>query len=94
MADLIDQLADNLPPTIQRDFNAFMVDVEERAKSSCVKLTAKRTKLLQTELAVKDETAEPVIGKIYRPGQVEADPLHGRYSVPIGGKQTVVEYLV
>ncbi len=57
-----------------------------------VKLTAKRKKLLQDELATTDEAADPVIKKVYKPGKAEPDPLHGRYAIEIDGKMCVVEY--
>jgi type I restriction enzyme M protein len=47
------------------------------------------------ELKASDETGEdapPVIKKMYMPGMVEPDPLHGRFEVTIRGKPRVVEY--
>ena len=34
----------------------------------------------------------PVIAKIHKRGKVDADPLHGKYELTIGGKPSVVEY--
>src|SRR5208283_1935897 len=62
------------------------------AERHSVKLTAKRSKLLQSALAERDETAEPVIAKVYRPGKVAATPLYGQYAVAVEGKHAVVEY--
>ena len=93
MADLIDLIADDLGASVQNDFNVFKKIVEDRAKASGVKLTAKRIKLIQTDLAVKDEAAEPVVAKIHRSGQVQEDALHGRFGVLIDGKEVVVEYV-
>lgn len=50
------------------DFNAFSEVVEAAAENDGVKLMPKRWKRIQTALAVKDETAEPVIKKLYKPG--------------------------
>ena len=57
-----------------------------------MKLTAKRLKLTQSELAQRDEAAEPVISKVHRGAKAVADPLHGRFAVTLDGKPAVVEY--
>ena len=56
-----------------------------------VKLTARRKKLLQTELASRYERAEPVIRKIHKRGS-KADPVRGRYEADDGLQHHVVEY--
>ena len=38
------------------------------------------------------EDAPPVIAKVYRPGKVKSDPLHGLYEVTLEGKPAIVEY--
>ena len=91
LADVIDQLAATLGVGPQRDFNLFLAAVETAADAAGVKLTAKRRKLLQTELAMKDEGAAPVIRKLHKSG-VAADPLHGLFTTQVGGKQRIVEY--
>jgi type I restriction enzyme M protein len=63
------------------DFNAFLSAAEDDADRHHVKLTAKRQKLLQTALAVKDENAAAVIKKVHKPGKAEQDPLHGRFLI-------------
>ena len=47
-------------------------------------------RLLQTELAERDEAAAPVIRKVHKKGP--AEPLYGLYAVKLGGKAVVVEY--
>ncbi|MGH8069530.1 MAG: hypothetical protein ACRERE_30685 [Candidatus Entotheonellia bacterium] len=81
LANIVDRVAAALGAGPHLDFNAFLTSIEENAGRHNVKLTAKRQKLLQTALAVKDEAAEPVIKKVHKPGRVEPDPLHGRFSV-------------
>ena len=81
MANLVDRLADTLGPGPHLDFNVFLTAVQEDADRHHVKLTAKRQKLLQTALAVKDEHAAPVVKKVHKLGKAEPDPLHGRFSV-------------
>jgi type I restriction enzyme M protein len=57
-----------------------------------VNLTAKRLKLLQTALAEKNESAQPVIKKVQKSGKAKSNPLYGRYEVEITGKKRLVEY--
>ena len=57
-----------------------------------VKLSAKRKKLLQNELAQRDETADPVVKKVHKKGKAEADPIRGRFANPVGDKALVLEY--
>ena len=61
------------------DFNEFIADLERTADMRGLTLTSKRLKLIQTELATRDESAAPVIKKVHKPGKAEADPLHGRF---------------
>ena len=61
------------------DFNEFIADLERTADTHGVTLTAKRLKLVQSELAVRDEAAAPVIKKAHKPGKAVADPIHGRF---------------
>lgn len=92
LADLVDRLAESLGSGPHTDFNTFMEVVKKEADRHGVKLTAKRKKLLQTELAEKDEPAPPVIKKIHKSGKIKADPLHGRYAVTLRERSVVVEY--
>ena len=69
-----------------------MAAVETDISEHGVKLTAKRKKLLQTSLAAPDETAEPVIKKIHKPGRMEPDPIRGLVESTVKGKRRVVEY--
>ena len=92
LADLIDHLAGSLGPGPHPNFNDFTASVEREAKAKDLSLTAKRLKLIQGELAVKDEAAAPVIKKAHKPGKAEADPIHGRFETTLAGKSCVVEY--
>lgn len=91
-ANLIDRIAETLGAGPHKDFNKFMAKVTADSDKHNVKLTAKRKKLLQTDLAVRDESAEPVIKKTHKPGKAEACPLYGCYSLEIDGKSRIVEY--
>jgi type I restriction enzyme M protein len=66
-----------LGPGPHLDFNAFLAAAEQEADRHHGKLTAKRQKLMQTALAVKDESGAPVIKKVHKPGKAEPDPLYG-----------------
>jgi len=92
LANLVDRLAESLGDGPHMNFNTFMVAVDDLADRHNVKITGKRQKLLQTELAQRDETAAPVYRKINKPGKAEPDPLRGRYAEESDGKTYVVEY--
>jgi type I restriction enzyme M protein len=92
LAKLVERLGKALGAGPHADFNAFLTAVEEDAGRHDVKLTARRKKLLQADLARRDETAEPVIRKLHKPGKARAEPLRGRWAAEINGKVCVVEY--
>ncbi|NCD35147.1 MAG: hypothetical protein EOL87_17245 [Spartobacteria bacterium] len=43
-------------------------------------------------MSVVDETAEPVIKKVHKPGKQEEAPLNGFYDVTLKDRKAVVEY--
>ena len=92
LANLVDRVATTLGYGPHTDFNRFMETVAADASEHGVKLTAKRKNLLQTVLAYRDETAEPVIKKIHMLGEVGPDPIHGLIETDLNGQSAVVEY--
>jgi type I restriction enzyme M protein len=90
MDAVVDDLAKSLGAGPHLDFNLFKEKLEASAGRTDVRLTARRKKLLQTELAERAEDAKPVIKKVYK--KAEANPLQGLYEVSIGGKPAVIEY--
>ncbi|PKL77583.1 MAG: restriction endonuclease subunit S [Candidatus Melainabacteria bacterium HGW-Melainabacteria-1] len=90
LADLAESLAVSLGAGPHRDFNALTSHVESLAKQRGVKLTAKRLKAIQSDLAERDEEAAPVIRKVYK--KAEPVPLYGMFEVIHEGKKVVVEY--
>ena len=74
------------------DFNQFVKSMNEYAEKKGFKFTAKGKKLIQSELAVVDEKAKPVIKIIYKKGKKESNPLYGTYEIDINGKSQIVEY--
>jgi type I restriction enzyme M protein len=81
LANLVDRLAAQMGEGPHIDYNAFLEQVQADAEAHNVKLTAKRLKLLQANLAQRDESAAPVIKKIHKPGKAEANPLFGRFDL-------------
>ena len=92
LANVVDRVATQPGPGMQRDFNQFMRVIVTEANTRGVKLTAKRKTLLKTSLAFRDKAAEPVIKKVHRMGAVEPDTPRGLYPTEIEGKGAVVEY--
>jgi len=75
------RVAETLGAGPHLDFNAFTDAVEADADKHGFKLTAKRRKLLQSELCDTREDACPVIRKVYRPGKTKPDPMTGKFEV-------------
>ena len=92
LGKVVDRVAKSLGPGPHLNFDLFMESVEEDAKRHGVKLTAKRKKLLQTTLSRREETAEPVLKKVHKPGKADVDPIRGRYASPVGDRSLIIEY--
>lgn len=92
LARLIETAAKELGVGPFKDYSAFIASLAAIADREGVKLPAKRLKLLQSSLAMRDESAEPVIAKVHKPGKAAADPLRGLFERKIDGKKCVVEY--
>ncbi len=91
LANAVDRVAETLGPWPHLHFNGFLGVLKADMSGRRAKLTAKRKKLLQTALAERDETAEPVVKKVHRRGTVP-DPIRGLYESRDGSKNRVVEY--
>lgn len=74
------------------NYNNFLDAAESKAKEMAVKLPAKSKNFMKANLAVIDESAEPVIKKIHKTGKAEPKPLYGVYETTIDDKKVVVEY--
>ncbi|MGO9743219.1 MAG: N-6 DNA methylase [Roseiarcus sp.] len=92
VAHVVDRVHLRLGDGPHKDYNAFVAAVEADAEQHGVKISAKRAKLLQSALAVRDESAERVIRRIHKPGKMVADSLHGLFPHSIAGKRCVVEF--
>ncbi len=75
-----------------QNYNKFLDTVESKAKELVVKLPAKSKNFLKANLATIDESAEPVIKKVYKTGKIEPDPLYGLYETTLNDKKIVVQY--
>ena len=92
LANAVERVAETLGPGPHLNFNVFLEALKADMSGRRAKLTAKRKKLLQTALAERDETAEPVIKKANRRGTAP-DPIRGIYEVGEGSAGLrVVEY--
>jgi len=92
LANVVDRVVERMGIGPHLNFNLFMDAVEDDAKEHGVKLTAKRLGLLKTALAEREESAEPVLKKVHKPGKAEAGPIRGLYSSPVGDPGLIVEY--
>jgi len=92
LANVVDRVAESVGVGPHLDFNIFMDAIETDAKEHSVKLTAKRKKLLQNELAKRSEDAQPVIKKVYKKGKATADSIRGLHPNPVGDPALVLEY--
>ncbi len=92
LSDLVLEASLELGKGPHIDFNQFVKSMNEYAEKKGFKFTAKGKKLIQSELAVVDEKAKPVIKIIYKKGKKESNPLYGTYEIDINGKSQIVEY--
>jgi type I restriction enzyme M protein len=96
LAKLIDRVAAAIGPGPHPNFNRFEDAVTTDAGEHNVKLTAKRWTLIRNELAIRDESADPIIRKKSKLKKGETLPehaaLYGRYMIKEDGKDFVVEY--
>ncbi len=92
LADVIDRVALVLGAGPHSDFNQFLDVVAKYAPECGVKLTAGRTKLLQSALASRENAAEPIVKRFHRPGNVEPDSIRGLVETTVDGRRRVVEY--
>lgn len=92
LAHLVRRVAKQLGPGPHLDFDQVLAACEADADRHGANLTAKRLKLLQSQLTYIDPAAAPVIRKISKPGKFVANPLYGLYEGEIDGKVRVAEY--
>jgi len=86
------RIADVMGERLFEDHNIFREQFDDAAKNLGIKLGTGDRKSILRAVSWRVETAPPVIAVTYKPGKVEADPLHGRYPAKVRGKDAVVEY--
>ena len=91
LGDAVHAVAERMGAGPHLDFNRFLAALKADMSGRRAKLTAKRKKLLQTALAERDETAEPVIKRVHRRGTAP-DPIRGLFGSGEGANPSVVEY--
>jgi type I restriction enzyme M protein len=74
------------------DHNIFRDRVDAALKKLGLKLPAADVKQILKAVSWRDESAPPVIAKVYKPGKAKADSLHGMFETTVNGKSVVVEY--
>jgi len=92
LADTADLLKKALGTEVFDDYNDFCTKVEAALFKADRKLSTSDLKTLLSAFSTRDESAPPVISKIYKPGKAKANSLYGMYEVEIDGKTCVVEY--
>ncbi|MBC8137157.1 MAG: N-6 DNA methylase, partial [Fibrella sp.] len=87
---VIREVAASLGDGPHLDYNAFRRTVETASAPHKIKWNSKRWKLVQTALATRDESADPVIRREEKASKTDVpETLYGRYGTDAG---TVVEY--
>lgn len=89
---VVEAIAHELGEGPHVNYNSFLAAMEEKARYMGVKLTAKSKNFLRANLAVSDESADPVIKKSYKAGKRSPNSLYGIYETSVKGKKVVVEY--
>lgn len=89
---LIEVIAVRMGSGPHSDFNEFTEIVEEEAKRNNIKINGKQINLITTVLTERDENAEPVIRKVYKPGKVVVDPIFGIFNDSNSDSKMAFEY--
>jgi type I restriction enzyme M protein len=85
-------LRQRLGETLFADHNLFRDQVDEALDHAGIRLPAADLKQILKAVSWRDETAPPVIARVYKPGKVTPDPLHGLFPATVAGKPAIVEY--
>jgi type I restriction enzyme M protein len=92
LVDIATTLKKSLGDGLFTDHNAFRRKVDDCLDALDVRLSAADLKVILRAVSWRDESAPPVIGKVYKPGKARPNPLHGLYELTLGGQRCVVEY--
>jgi type I restriction enzyme M protein len=92
LESVVEAVEDVMGEGPHRDANQWLELAERVAKGQGLRWTAKKSKLLLTHLGERDETAAPLIAKVFKPGKQAADPLRGVFPVETEEGERVVQY--
>ena len=86
------KLREALGDNLFKDHNEFRDRVNSALDKLKIKLPAADLKQILKAVSWREESAPPVIAKLYKPGKTKADPLRGLFESKVEGKAAVVEY--
>lgn len=86
------KLREVLGRALFEDHNIFLDKMSDALKAQGIKLAAAEQKLIVNAVSWREESAPPVIKKVYKPGKAKPDPLRGLYPNPVGDPKIVLEY--
>ena len=86
------KLREALGDKLFKDHNEFRDRVNSALDKLKIKLPAADLKQILKAVSWREESAPPVIAKLYKPGKAKADPLRGLFEAKVEGKAAVVEY--
>ena len=86
------KLREALGDNLFKDHNEFRDRVNSALDKLKIKLPAADLKQILKAVSWREESAPPVIAKLYKPGKTKADPLRGLFEAKVEGKAAVVEY--
>lgn len=87
-----DLLRNEIGDSLFEDHNIFKEKVSGALKKLDLKLPAAELKQIFKAVSWRNETAPPVISKIYKPGKAKPDPINGIFEITSSGNSLVVEF--
>ena len=92
LESVVDAVTELMGDGPHRDANQWLSLAERVAKGKGMRWTAKKRKLLRNHLGEKDESAQPLIAKMFKADKQGADPLKGFFTVELDEGKRVVQY--
>ena len=89
---VVESVADRIGEGPHLNYDNFLDSLESQANEMAVKLPAKSKNFLKANLAVVDESADPVVKKVHKAAKVQPNPLYGLYEAALDNKNVIVEY--
>ena len=92
LVEVATKVREELGGDLFEDHNIFRDEVGAALEKLKIKLPAPDLKAILKAVSWREESAPPVLGKVYKPGKASADPLYGLFEIEIDGKKCVVEF--